>query len=106
MEDTVREMPAVALRGMTIFPDMIIHFDLSREKSICAVEKAMMGGQQIFLVTQKDKEEEDPDFEGVYSIGTIAFVKQIIKLPKNLVRILVEGMERGELLGFEEDKCH
>ncbi len=104
MEDTVREMPAVALRGMTIFPDMIIHFDLSREKSICAVEKAMMGGQQIFLVTQKDKEEEDPDFEGVYSIGTIAFVKQIIKLPKNLVRILVEGMERGELLGFEEDK--
>lgn len=104
MEDTVREIPTVALRGMTIFPDMIIHFDLSREKSICAVEKAMMGGQQIFLVTQKDKEEEEPSFDGVYSIGTIAFVKQIIKLPKNLVRILVEGMERGELLGFEEDK--
>lgn len=95
-------MPAVALRGMTILPQMIIHFDLSRGKSIAAVEQAMVESQRLFLVTQKQTEEEEPTFETVYAIGTIALVKQVIKMPKNIVRVMVEGIARGELLSFTE----
>ncbi len=97
-----RCMPAVALRGMTILPQMIIHFDLSRGKSIAAVEQAMVESQRLFLVTQKQTEEEEPTFETVYAIGTIALVKQVIKMPKNIVRVMVEGIARGELLSFTE----
>ena len=98
-------LPAVALRGMTILPEMMIHFDLSRKKSIMAVEQAMMGNDKIFLVTQKDPDEENPGFEDVYHVGTIATVKQINKLPNGIVRVLVEGEKRGELVAFvpEED---
>ncbi len=97
-----RCMPAVALRGMTILPQMIIHFDLSRGKSIAAVEQAMVESQRVFLVTQKQMEDEEPDFERVYHIGTIALVKQVIKMPKNIVRVMVEGVSRGELISFTE----
>lgn len=95
-------MPAVALRGMTILPQTIIHFDLSREKSIAAVEQAMVESQKIFLITQKITEENNPGFEQVYHIGTIAMIKQIIKMPNNIVRVMVEGLSRGELLAFTE----
>ncbi len=101
-EKVTRYMPVVALRGMTILPQMIIHFDLSRGKSIAAVEQAMVESQRIFLVTQKQPEENEPDYEQVYHIGTIALVKQVIKMPKNIVRVMVEGISRGELLSLTE----
>lgn len=90
-------MPAVALRGLTIFPNMIIHFDVSRQKSIIAVEQAMMQEQKLFLVAQKDISVEEPTQEELYVIGTIVVVKQVSKLPGGLVRVLVEGIDRGEL---------
>lgn len=95
-------LPAVALRGLTILPDMIIHFDLSRKKSIQAIENAMMEEQKIFLVTQRDMETEDPGKEELYSVGTIALVKQVTRLPHNIVRVLVEGLERGRLIQLDE----
>lgn len=103
MSDSTIIMPAIALRGTTILPDMIVHFDISREKSVKAVETAMLKDQKVFLVTQREIEVEDPGFEDVYKIGTIATVKQVVKLPKNVMRVLVEGLERAELLGFEEN---
>ena len=99
-----RILPAVALRGMTILPGAIIHFDLNREKSISAIEKAMMAGGQIFLVTQKDAEDKNPVYEQLYHIGTIAVIKQITKLPNRVIRVLVEGVCRGEFLAVDEEK--
>lgn len=104
--EQVRLMPTVALRGMTILPDMVIHFDVSRKKSIKAVEKAMLGDQKIFLVTQIDMNESDPKLEGLYKVGCIATIKQVIKLPNNILRVLVEGEGRGQLnLIDDEDEC-
>lgn len=100
MDTMIRKLPAIALRGMVILPGMIAHFDVSREKSIRAVEESMMDEQHIFLVAQKDIEKENPDISDVYKIGTIAEVKQVIKLQNNIVRILVEGKERAELSAF------
>ena len=102
MNDRMRELPAVALRGMTILPGMVAHFDVSRSKSVRAVENAMLGDQQVFLVTQRDVEEEEPGLEGLFRVGIIAAVKQVIKLQHDVVRVLVEGMERAELLQFLE----
>lgn len=101
MSDLIIMLPAIALRGTTILPDMIVHFDISRVKSVKAVEEAMLHDQKIFLVTQKDTEVEDPSQADVYKIGTVAAIKQVVKLPKGLLRVLVEGLERAELLGFE-----
>lgn len=98
----ILQMPAVALRGMVILPGMIAHFDISREKSIKAIEQAMMDAQKIFLVAQRDIEQEDPNTDDLYRIGVIAEVKQVIKLQNNIVRILVEGKERAELASFIE----
>lgn len=95
-------IPAVALRGMTILPGMIAHFDVSRKKSLDAVEAAMTGEQKIFLVTQRDSEVEDPKKEELYQAGIIALVKQVIRLQNNVVRILVEGLERAQLLDFTD----
>ncbi|MBR5128061.1 MAG: LON peptidase substrate-binding domain-containing protein, partial [Roseburia sp.] len=100
MDTMIRKLPAIALRGMVILPGMIAHFDVSREKSIRAIEESMMDEQHIFLVAQKDIEKENPDVSDVYKIGTIAEVKQVIKLQNNIVRILVEGKERAELAAF------
>ena len=100
MDTMIMKMPAVALRGMVILPGMIAHFDVSREKSIKAVEACMMEEQKIFLVTQRDVEQEEPAAEDLYKIGIIAEVKQVIKLQNNIVRILVEGKERAELSSF------
>ena len=96
-------LPLIPLRGITIFPNMIIHFDIGREKSIASLEEAMLQEGKIFLVTQKDPEVELPtEKEDMYSIGTICKVKQILKLPKGTTRVLVEGIERARLLEFEE----
>ena len=95
-------LPAVALRGMTILPGMIAHFDVSRGRSIRAIEEAMMGEQNIFLVTQRNIEEDDPQIEGLYQVGIIAKIKQVIKMQNGIVRILVEGERRAELLGIVE----
>lgn len=103
MDTMIMKMPAVALRGMVILPGMVAHFDVSRAKSIKAVEEAMMDEQKIFLVAQKDVEQENPDIEDLFKIGIIAEVKQVIKLPNNIVRILVEGKERAELSAFLEN---
>lgn len=100
MDTMIMKMPAVALRGMVILPGMIAHFDVSREKSIKAVEACMMEEQKIFLVTQRDVEQEEPALEDLYKIGIIAEVKQVIKLQNHIVRILVEGKERAEINTF------
>ena len=103
MDTMIMKMPAVALRGMVILPGMVAHFDVSRAKSIKAVEEAMMDEQKIFLVAQKDVEQENPDIEDLFKIGIIAELKQVIKLQNNIVRILVEGKERAELSAFLEN---
>ena len=103
MDTMIMKMPAVALRGMVILPGLVAHFDVSRAKSIKAVEEAMMDEQKIFLVAQKDVEQENPDIEDLFKIGIIAEVKQVIKLQNNIVRILVEGKERAELSAFLEN---
>lgn len=97
------KLPAVALRDLTILPEMIIHFDLSRSTSIAAVEQAMQGDQQLFLITQKNADEDTPNYESVYHVGTIAEIKQISKLPNQIVRVLVEGKKRAELVSFDTD---
>lgn len=99
----IRILPAVALRGLTILPDMIIHFDLSRSKSIVAIEQAMIGDERILLITQKEPEEDDPGFGDVYHVGTIALIKQVSKLPNGIVRVLVEGEKRGILRAFQTE---
>ena len=104
MSSLIRVLPAVALRGMTILPDTVIHFDISREKSIQAVEAAMLNNQEIFLVTQIDMDEEYPGIDGLYEIGTIAEIKQLIKLPNDIVRVLVEGKQRARLQSIDDTK--
>lgn len=104
MDETIKKLPAVALRGTTILPDMIVHFDVSRSKSARAVEEAMLQDQKLFLVGQKDQELEDPVQDDLYTIGTIASIKQVVKLPKNLLRVLVEGEQRAELINLTEEE--
>ncbi len=101
MVDKTITMPVIALRGMTVLPKMMLHFDISRTKSIAAVEKAMVGDQKVCLVTQKNSEEADPGIEDLYQIGTVALIKQLVKLPNNVIRVMVEGMERAELLTLD-----
>ena len=103
MSDMIENLPAIALRGTTILPNMIVHFDVSREKSIKAIEKAMVQEQRIFLITQRDPEVEEPVQEDLYRIGTIAEIKQLVKTKNNMIQVLVEGKERAELLHFEEN---
>ena len=103
MSEPINVLPALALRGTTILPGMIIHFDVSRERSKKAIEAAMFQDQKIFLVTQKDPQIEDPGFVQLFQVGTIAYIKQVVKLPDNLLRVLVEGKRRAELLGLEQE---
>lgn len=97
-------IPVIALRGLTVLPKMMIHFDISRPKSIAAVEKAMVGDQRIFLVTQRNNEDMNPNQEGLYQMGTIALVKQLVKLPGKVVRVMVEGLERAELICLDSEE--
>lgn len=99
----MKRIPMVALRGLTVLPDMIIHFDLNRKKSIEAVSKSITGDQQIFLVAQKNPEQDSPNKETLYEVGTIATVKQVTKLPNNVDRVLVEGVSRARLIDMIDE---
>ena len=96
-------IPAVALRGMTILPGMVAHFDISREKSLHAVEAAMQGDQNLFVVTQKEEDKEDPQPEDLHQVGLLAVVRQVVKLQKNIMRVLIEGISRAEAYEYMDD---
>ncbi|MCL2311113.1 MAG: endopeptidase La [Firmicutes bacterium] len=97
-------MPVIALRGMVMFPNMVLHFDIGRKKSVLALEEAMRSGQNVFVVAQKDVKIDDPEPKDVYGVGVIAKVRQIINQPGDIARALVEGGQRGSILVFEEVK--
>ncbi len=105
MNEEIHVLPAVALRGMTILPGMIVHFDINRERSVKAVTEAMVREQKIFLITQRDSDIERPVLSDLYKTGTIVQIRQLLKMPGNAVRVMVEGQNRGTLLSFfrEED---
>ena len=103
MEEKLITLPAIALRGLAVLPEMIQHFDISREMSVSAVENAMVGEQKVFLVTQRDPEKEEVTIKDLHQIGTIAKIKQLVKMPGGLIRVMVEGLERAELIGLDED---
>ncbi len=96
-DSIIKTIPMIPLRGLSIFPYMVLHFDIGREKSISALEKAMMLNQLVFLSAQKDAETDLPTHEDFYKIGTIAKIKQMLKLPGDAIRVLVEGVSRGEI---------
>ncbi len=93
-------MPAVTLRGLTILPGMVIHFDLSREASIASVERAMLRDQRLLVVTQKDPNKENPGAEDVYDVGTVTLIRQVSKLPEHVLRVLVEGISRARIQDY------
>lgn len=103
MEDITIVMPAIALRGMSIMPGMIAHFDISRDRSLKAVEESMQADQKIFLVTQRDVDVEEPMQSDLYEMGIVAEIKQVVKLQNDVVRILIDGKSRAKLVGFT--KC-
>lgn len=103
MEQKTEILPAIALRGLTVLPGMIIHFDISREKSVAALEKAMVGNQRVFLITQKQGEIQEPEREDLYSVGCIAVAKQLVKLPEHIIRVMVEGLERAQLIHLDTE---
>ena len=100
----MKNIPAIALRGMTVLPSMIVHFDISREKSRKALEAAMQADQMIFLITQQNPNIADPGFGDLYRIGTVARIKNLAKLPQNIVRVMVEGLERAEMNDLNEEE--
>ncbi|MBU3229153.1 endopeptidase La [Clostridium algidicarnis] len=102
MDKKVKEIPLIPLRGITIFPYMVLHFDVGREKSIAALEEAMMRDQEIFLVSQKDAKIEEPEESEIYNVGTLCSIKQILKLPGDTVRVLVEGLNRAKIIKYLE----
>ena len=106
MNELIKNIPVVALRGMTLLPSMITHFDISREKSVKAVETAMLRDQKLVVVTQKSPETQDPGRKDLHKIGTLVTVKQIMKLPQNIFRVLAEGLERVEVMDLDvADGC-
>lgn len=104
MKSETQSLPMVALRGMTIMPEMIVHFDVSRQQSIAAVQEAMVEDQKIFMITQRETETEKPGQEDLFEVGTIGTIKQIIKLPRQIVRVLVAGETRGVLERIEYEE--
>ena len=103
MDSTIFTIPVIALRGLTVLPKMTVSFDISRPKSIAAVEKAMVGDQRVCVVTQKNTEEMNPTLEQLYQFGTVAYVKQLVKMPGGVVRVMVEGQARAELLMLDSE---
>lgn len=97
-------LPMIPLRGLTIFPNVTAHFDVGRKKSIAAVEEAMLNKEEIFLITQKDSDVEEPKREDIYDIGTFCVIKQILKMPDKTIRVLVEGIQRAKLVEYISDK--
>ncbi|WP_031513128.1 endopeptidase La [Desulfofalx alkaliphila] len=104
MEPTERVLPMLPLRGILVFPYMVIHLDVGREKSVHAIEEAMINDRIIFLATQKDAQTDDPVEEDIYTIGTVAEVKQLLKLPGGTIRVLVEGISRGRIVEYLDDE--
>ncbi len=100
-EDT---LPAVTLRGLTILPGMVIHFDLSRKASMASVEQAMLGDQRLLVVTQKDPGKDDPGMEDIYDVGTVTLIRQVSKLPEHVLRVLVEGVSRARIHGLSDSE--
>ncbi len=101
MEDRTITMPVIALRGLAVLPKMMVHFDISRAKSKAAMEKAMVGEQQAFLVAQRQTEVSEPSIEDLYHVGCVAKIKQLVKLPDGVIRVMVEGEQKGILLNFD-----
>ncbi|MDD3795990.1 MAG: endopeptidase La [Lachnospiraceae bacterium] len=97
MSELIKNIPAIALRGMTALPSVIMHFDISREKSVKALEAALQGDQLIFLITQQNPDVREPEFQDLYRIGTVARIKNFAKLPQDIIRVMVEGLERAEM---------
>lgn len=95
-------LPLVPLRGMTIFPNMIVHLDVGRDRSVSAIEAAMVEDRKIFLIAQKTIDNESPTFDDLYKVGTVSEIKQILKLPDGNIRVLVEGVQRGVMAGYRE----
>lgn len=104
MEKQLKVLPLIPLRGITIFPHMVLHFDVGREKSLLAVEEAMVNNQQIFLAGQKEAKVEEPEEKDIYDIGTVCNIKQILKLPGDTIRVLVEGENRARLVSYVENE--
>ncbi|MEY8426919.1 endopeptidase La [Lachnospiraceae bacterium 46-15] len=104
MSKLTKGMPAVALRGMVILPSMTVHFDISREKSIKAVEQAMQENQQLFVVAQRSPEILEPEKKDLYSVGTVVNIRQLLRLPQNIFRVLAEGTEKAELMELDEEQ--
>jgi len=102
--EKTHELPLLPLRGLTIFPQVIMHFDVGREKSIKALDQAMLNNQLIFLVAQKDAKNDSPASNEIYNIGTISRVKQLVKLPGNNIRVLIEGVARAEIIEFTQEE--
>ena len=98
--EKIKSIPLIPLRGLTIFPNMVVHFDAGREKSIIAIEEAMLNNENIFLVTQKNEEVETPNHDDINTIGTVCKIKQIIKLPSNTIRVLVEGIKKARIESY------
>ena len=98
------QLPVLALRGLVVFPGMLAHFDVGREKSVLALDEAMSHGQEIFLVTQKDISVDDPALDGLYDVGCICHIRQMLKLPGDTVRILVEGRQRGHIVALQRSE--
>lgn len=98
----IKELPLLALRGLTVFPNMVLYFDVGRYKSISAIEEAMELEQKIILVSQKDAKIDDPSIEDIYKVGTIALIKQILKLPGGTIRVLAEGIKRGRIIEYTQ----
>lgn len=104
MNSEFRVLPLIPLRGITIFPYMVLHFDVGREKSILSLEEAMINGQEIFLAAQKDAKEEEPKQEDIYDVGTVCTIKQLLKLPGDTVRVLVEGLSRAKITSYVQQE--
>ncbi|MCM8900099.1 endopeptidase La [Caldicoprobacter algeriensis] len=102
----LRRIPCLPLRGLTVFPYMVLHFDVGRQKSIAALEEAMVNDQELLLVTQKDAKMDDPGFDDIYHVGTVSKIKQLLKLPGDTIRVLVEGLKRGRIVEcISTDPC-
>ena len=103
MAKNTRQIPMLPLRGILVFPYMIIHLDVGREKSISALEEAMVHDRLIMLATQKDAQNDKPVPEDIYTVGTVAEVKQLLKLPGGTIHVLVEGLRRAEILRYVDN---
>src|SRR5689334_4658010 len=95
-----RKLPLIPLRGLAVFPYMVLHFDAGREKTVAALEDTMLGNQICFLVSQKDPRKNDLEPEDIHQVGTIARVKQLLKLPGDSIRVLVEGINRARIVSY------